>query len=93
MISKPPKWDPGRLRYLHTVRDESAAASIDVFWGACHGGQLQAAQFLLDQGADVDWIPGWENLTPLEAAIRSNATEVVDWLRERGAKTATELGR
>jgi hypothetical protein len=65
----------------------------DVFWGACHGGQLQAAQFLLERGADLDWIPGWETLTPLDAATRGAATDVIAWLRERGAKTATELGR
>jgi ankyrin repeat protein len=63
------------------------------FWGACHGGQRPAAKFLLDRGADLDWIPGWENLTPLDAAARSGATDVVDWLRERGARTAAELAR
>jgi ankyrin repeat protein len=65
----------------------------DVFWGACHGGQLQAAQFLLDHGADLDWIPGWENLTPVDAAVRSGADDMIAWLRDRGAKTAAELGR
>jgi ankyrin repeat protein len=65
----------------------------DVFWGACHGGQPQAAQFLLDHGADLDWIPGWENLTPLDAAVRSGADDVIAWLRECGARTAAELGR
>jgi len=65
----------------------------DVFWGACHGGQLRAAQFLLEQCAGLDWIPGWENLTPLDAAVRSGAHDVIAWLRERGAKTAAELGR
>ena len=28
------------------------------FWGACHGGQQQCAEFLLDRGADRNWIPG-----------------------------------
>lgn len=57
------------------------------FWYACHGGRLSTARFLLDQGAELDWTPPWEALTPLEAALRSHehndtdAGELVDWLR------------
>lgn len=60
------------------------------FWGACHGGRLPCAQYLLHQGAELNWIPPWENLTPLDAAQRENAGELVRWLRERGARTAAE---
>jgi uncharacterized protein len=58
------------------------------FWGACHGGQRQTAEYLLDRGADLNWIPPWEDLTPLDAAERSGAGELVEWLRGRGAKSA-----
>jgi uncharacterized protein len=61
------------------------------FWGACHGGQRATAQYLLDKGARVNWIPPWEELTPLDAARRSDAGDLVRWLRARGAKPATEL--
>jgi hypothetical protein len=61
------------------------------FWGACHGGQQLCAAFLLDRGADLNWIPPWEELTPLDAAQRSGATELVAWLRGQGACTAAEL--
>jgi uncharacterized protein len=61
------------------------------FWGACHGGQQQCAAYLLDRGADLDWIPPWEELTPLDAAQRSGAVELVPWLRARGARTAADL--
>jgi uncharacterized protein len=61
------------------------------FWGACHGGQRRAAEYLLDRGADLNWIPPWEQLTPLDAAERSEATELVEWLRARGAGSATEV--
>jgi ankyrin repeat protein len=61
------------------------------FWGACHGGQQAAADYLLDRGAELNWIPPWEDLTPLDAATRSDACDVVDWLRGRGAKSASEL--
>lgn len=44
-------------------------------------------------GADLDWIPGWENLTPLDAAVRSGATDVIAWQRERSANGTTGPGR
>jgi uncharacterized protein len=60
------------------------------FWGACHGGQQQCAAYLLDRGAELNWIPAWEQLTPLDAARRSDAVELVEWLRGRGAHSAGE---
>ena len=49
------------------------------FWGACHGGRLSTAQLLLDAGADPEWL-GWDELTPLGAAERAGAPELVTWL-------------
>jgi len=63
------------------------------FWGACHGGQRRAAEFLLARGADINWIPGWEQMTPLDAARRSEAGELVNWLCGQGARSAKELNR
>jgi len=60
------------------------------FWGACHGGQRRCAEYLLDRGADLNWVPPWEQLTPLDAAERSDAAELVRWLRGRGADSASE---
>ena len=60
------------------------------FWLACHGGQLAAADFLLARGADLDRV-GHVKLTPLDAAARAGAEEVVGWLRERGARSAADL--
>jgi ankyrin repeat protein len=57
------------------------------FWLACHGGQLTAAEYLLARGADIDWV-GYDELTPLDAARRSEAADVVVWLESRGAKSA-----
>jgi ankyrin repeat protein len=62
------------------------------FWGACHGGQRPAAELLLDRGAELNWLPPWEELTPLDAAARSDAHELVEWLRARGAVSAADLG-
>lgn len=60
------------------------------FWCACHGGQHGAAEYLLDRKADINWI-GYDKLTPLDAARRSGANELVAWLFHRGAKSAQEL--
>jgi|SRR5579884_209406 len=52
----------------------------NALWCACHGGQRDAAEYLLDRGADIHWI-GHDGLTPLQAAERSNAKDLVEWLR------------
>jgi uncharacterized protein len=60
------------------------------FWCACHGGQRTAAAYLLERGADLNWI-GYNELTALDAAKRSGAKELVDWLRSLGGKSTAEL--
>jgi ankyrin repeat protein len=78
-----------RLENYFAGAEQPGAEEIDLaFWNACHGGQLASARYLLDRGAQLDWLPGWENRTPLDAAERSGATEVVAWLRENGATSA-----
>jgi uncharacterized protein len=62
----------------------------NAFWCACHGGQRQTAEYLLDKGADCNWI-GYNAHTPLDAAVRRGATEVAEWLRGVGAKSASGL--
>lgn len=59
----------------------------NAFWCACHGGRRATAELLLDRGADRDWV-GHDGLTPLDAAERSEATEVAAWLRSAGAASA-----
>jgi uncharacterized protein len=71
----------------HPAQDEVNAG----FWYACHGGQFNAAIFILEEGASLNWIPQWEELTPLDAARRRGANDLAEWLRTHGAKSATEL--
>jgi ankyrin repeat protein len=66
-------------------RDEITNA----FWCACHGGQLLTAEYLLRRGSDINWV-GHDGLTPLAAANRSRATELVKWLQQQGAHSAEE---
>ncbi|GLZ32300.1 hypothetical protein Lesp02_44880 [Lentzea sp. NBRC 105346] len=86
--------DSATLGLVGRVENQVSGATSDevnaAFWGACHGDQRACAEFLLDRGAELDWIPPWEEMTPLDAAQRSEA-EIVAWLRERGARSATEI--
>ena len=58
----------------------------EAFWCACHGGQREAAAYLLDKGADLNWI-GFDELTPLDAAMRSGASDLAEWLSSVGAQS------
>jgi hypothetical protein len=80
-------------RAFATAPSPASEDTSRAFWGACHGGQQRCAEFLLDQGAELNWIPSWEHLTPLDAAERRDAGDLVDWLRSRGAQRAKDLNR
>jgi hypothetical protein len=60
------------------------------FWHACAGGQRRAAEYLLERGADLAWVPEYAEGTALEAASLPSTRQnnVVSWLRERGATPA-----
>jgi uncharacterized protein len=81
-----------RLRGYFTEATPPEPGEVDAaLWGACHGSQQEAAEYLLGHGADINGVPGWERLTPLDAAMRSGATELADWLRGRAAVSAADL--
>lgn len=56
----------------------------EALWAACHGGQRETAQYLLDRGADPNWV-GYDDLTPAGAADREGHRELVPWLESLGA--------
>lgn len=60
----------------------------NAFWSACHGGQLAAADYLLARGADLNWV-GHDGLTALDTAVRSGNSELIEWLHDQGAVSAT----
>jgi len=68
----------------------SSAEITAAFWHACRGGQLRAAEYLVEKGADLNWV-GWDNIAPLDGAQQSGNNDLVAWLREQGAKQASEL--
>jgi uncharacterized protein len=84
-------WQAAALGLL--VRVEECFASepeptpddvTNAFWCACHGGQRVVAEFLLNHGADLNWV-GHNGRTPIDAARRSGAEELLQWLSESGA--------
>ncbi len=66
-----------------------AAEITKAFWCACHGGQREAAEYLLARGADVNWV-GYDELRPLDAAVRSGANHLRPWLLSVGARHARD---
>ncbi len=70
----------GRVEEFFVSGRPSAEEMTNAFWCACHGGQRGTAEYLLERGADLHWV-GHDGKTPLDAAERSGAVDVVAWLR------------
>ena len=62
----------------------------NALWCAAHGGQRTTAELLLDRGADPGWV-GHDRLTAAEAAARSGANDLAEWLRQQGANGPPRL--
>jgi hypothetical protein len=80
-------WQAAALGVADRVRAELAGAPArdeldNALWCAAHGGQRETAELLLERGADPAWV-GHDNLTPAQAAERSEAHELAAWLREQ----------
>jgi ankyrin repeat protein len=90
-------WQAAALGLLDQVEEQFAAATpptsdevTEAFWQACHGGQRETAEYLLGRGAELNRV-GWNDCTPLDIAAAQGAEEVVEWLRSRGGRRASEL--
>lgn len=74
-----------RVQAFCSVTPAPAAKELtNALWHACRGGQLLVAEYLVARGADRNWI-GWDQKTPLDAAVESGSSELVAWLRANGA--------
>jgi ankyrin repeat protein len=91
--ARPNLWQAAALGVMPRVEEYFAGDPptgnevTNAFWCACHGGQRVAAEYLLERGADVNWV-GHDALSPLDAAERSGAADVARWLRTKGATSA-----
>jgi uncharacterized protein len=64
-------------------------AEIDqAFWHACSAGQRRTAEYLLNRGANIDFVPEYAKATPLGAAsgLETKRDTLVTWLKDRGAR-------
>lgn len=84
-------WQAAALGLLDRVRQfccgQPAPARQDItnaFWHACRGGQQAVASYLLECGADINWV-GHDRKTPLDAAHESGDDALVTWLLASGA--------
>ena len=80
-------WHAAALGIMPLIKQQLAnpanltpEAINDAFWQACHGGQRQAAEYLLDRGANLNWVPDWTQETPLDVALSSGAVDLASWL-------------
>ena len=78
--------------YYASDEPPSTEGTTEAFWCACHGGQHRAAEYLLARGADINWV-GYDDLTPPDAAARSNADTLEAWLRTGARPARAELTR
>ena len=89
-------WQAAALGLLDRVEEHFTAAEpptpdevTHAFWQACHGRQRETAEYLLDRGADRNWV-GWNDQTPLDIATGQGADGLVEWLRSQGARSAAD---
>ncbi|MCC7144456.1 MAG: ankyrin repeat domain-containing protein [Candidatus Eisenbacteria bacterium] len=90
-------WQAAALGLLDRVRelcpDRSAADRPQItnaLWHAARGGQQPAAEYLLDLGADLNWV-GYDRRTALDAALERGESPLTGSLRARGGRRAVEL--
>ncbi len=79
--ARPNLWQAAGLGLMQHVRSLKGDVNL-ALWCAAHGGQHEAAEFLLAQGADPHHV-GHDNLTPAQAAARGGFHSLADWLRSR----------
>jgi hypothetical protein len=87
--ARPTWWQAAALGMLDLVtarwHDEPLPTRDEItraFWHACRGAQQPTAAYLLERGADPNWI-GWDHQTPLQAAETSGDAGFITWLRSR----------
>ena len=85
----------GMTSLLATFFKEGSAPSSEklnhAFWQACCGGYRRTAEYLLERGADLNWIPDYAKETALQVAsdgMDTGREALVNWLRAKGATSS-----
>jgi hypothetical protein len=86
-------WHAAAVGMLARVGELVAAGATpsdinEAFFHACGGAQRRTAEYLLDRGADINYVPEYSKTTPLGAAtgLETRRHTLADWLRDHGAK-------
>ena len=90
-------WQAAALGLLDRVREfcstdppPALEQLTNAFWNACRGGHQATGEYLLDRGADLNWV-GHDRKTPCDVAQETGDDNLIQWLRACGAKRAEEL--
>lgn len=90
-------WQGAALGLVDRVREicegdpgPSEHALSNALWHACRGGQRATAELLLARGATLNRI-GHEHKSPLDVAMESGDSALVEWLTSLGAKRGAAL--
>lgn len=70
----------GLLTQVREMSDVDTEERSTALWNACRAGQLAVAQYLVERGADLNWVAPWSGETPLSAARHEHRDEIVAWL-------------
>lgn len=88
-------WQAAALGMLNRLEellgdDPDPTVVSQAFWHACSGAQRRAAEYLLNRGADLNWVPDYAEGTPLDSASGDGTRKenVMSWLRDLGARSA-----
>jgi uncharacterized protein len=86
----------GLLDRLEALLGDSPSGQqvSQAFWHACSGGQRRAAQYLLERGADLGWVPDYAKGTPLDSAMGQSTQRenLIGWLRRLHAQSSEPDG-
>ncbi len=80
-------WQAAALGLLDQVQaafgqSEGGEEVTAALWHACHAGQQEVAEYLVDRGGDIDWV-GFNDWTPLKAAEEGGHKALAKRLRAR----------
>jgi ankyrin repeat protein len=86
-------WHAAALGMLERVKELLASGATpkdinEAFFHACSAAQRRTAEYLLDRGADINYVPDYSKTTPLSAATgpETRRQTLADWLLSRGAQ-------
>jgi ankyrin repeat protein len=90
--ARPTWWQAAALGMIDLVRarwQEQPPPTPDeitrAFWHACRAAQQNTAAFLVERGADPDWV-GWDHKTARQVAKESGDSDFIAWLDKATAR-------